>query len=199
MNIFVKSITDLNIPQPCHGKNLARLARECFTNRQVLTVDFDGVKMITSGFLQELFLPLVAEYGADFLHSNLQVINVSPAVNGFMKSAFNPAALDDFFDQRMRIENKACDTEIYELNLAWLIKARDLAKENSIFAELMMGTSDEAMRLALSQLSIDDIQQIAQSGWLCFAPRFTAHFIQSMTTRSADVVDVLLGLSGSLS
>lgn len=27
MNIVVKSITDLNIPQPCHGKNLARLAR----------------------------------------------------------------------------------------------------------------------------------------------------------------------------
>ncbi|MDP1614661.1 MAG: DUF4325 domain-containing protein, partial [Methylococcales bacterium] len=194
-----KSITDLNIPQPCHGKNLARLARECFTNRQVLTIDFDGVKMITSGFLQELFLPLVAEYGADFLHSKLQVVNVSPEFEELMKSAFNPAALDDFFDQRMRIENKACDTEIYELNLAWLIKARDLAKENSIFAELMMGTSDEAMRLALSQLSIDDIQQIAQSGWLCFAPRFTAHFIRSMTTRSADVVDVLLGISGSLS
>lgn len=116
-----------------------------------------------------------------------------------MKSAFNPAALDDFFDQHMHIENKACDTEIYELNLAWLIKARDLARDNSIFAELMMGISNEAMRLALSQLSIDDIQQIAQSGWLCFAPRFTAHFIHDMTSRSHDVVDVLLGLSGSLS
>ena len=43
MYLFVKSITDLKSPQPYHGKNLARLARECFANRQALTVDFEGV------------------------------------------------------------------------------------------------------------------------------------------------------------
>jgi len=44
MVILVKSITDLKTPQPYHGKNLARLARECFANRQSLTLDFEGIE-----------------------------------------------------------------------------------------------------------------------------------------------------------
>ena len=71
MVILVKSITDLKTPQPYHWKNLARLARECFANRQALTLDFEGIETITQGFFQELLLPLVAEFGADFLKINL--------------------------------------------------------------------------------------------------------------------------------
>ena len=40
MYILVKSITDRNIPQAVDGINLARLARECFLNKQNLTIDF---------------------------------------------------------------------------------------------------------------------------------------------------------------
>ncbi|PPD41533.1 MAG: hypothetical protein CTY16_15850, partial [Methylobacter sp.] len=69
-------------------------------------------------------------------------------------------------------------------------------RENGMLAELMMGVGDEALRLAISQLSINDIQQLAQAGWLCFAPRFTANFLQDLLTRPHDAVDVLLGLSG---
>ena len=196
MYIVVKNITDLKTPQPCHGKNLARLARECFANHQPLTIDFEGVKTITHGFFQELFLPLVAEFGADFLNINLRVANVSPDIDQIVKSAFSN--LDNYFDQCAINHNRECDAEIYELNLAWLIKARELARENSILAELMMGIAEKEMQSAISLLSIEDIQHIAQSDWLCFSPRFTTNFIHSMTTRQYEVVDVLLGLSGSL-
>ena len=196
MVILVKSITDLKTPQPYHGKNLARLARECFANRQSLTLDFEGIETITQGFFQELLLPLVAEFGADFLKSNLQIANVNPDVEEIMTSGLNNS--DDDFDQRTLIQNRECDVELYKLNLAWLIKARELARENPMLAELMMGISNEEMRSALSQLSIQDIQYIAQSGWLCFSPRFTSKLIQNVTARKHEVVDVLLGLSGSL-
>ena len=196
MVILVKSITDLKTPQPYHGKNLARLARECFANRQALTLDFEGIETITPGFFQELLLPLVAEFGADFLKGNLQIANVNPDVEEIMTSGFNNP--DDDFDQRTLIQNRECDVELYKLNLAWLIKARELARENPMLAELMMGISNEEMRSALSQLSIQDIQHIAQSGWLCFSPRFTSKLIQNVTSRKHEVVDVLLGLSGSL-
>ncbi|MFA5922571.1 MAG: DUF4325 domain-containing protein [Methylococcaceae bacterium] len=196
MYIVVKSITDLKTPQSCHGKNLSRLARECFANQQPLTVDFEGVQTITQAFFQELFLPLVAEFGADFLKSKLLVANIAPDIDEIMKSAFSN--LDDYFDQRTIILNRDCDEEIYELNLAWLIKAREFTRENSILAELMLGITEEEMRSAISKLSIEDIQHIAQSGWLCFSPRFTTNFIQIMTTRQHEMVDVLLGLSGSL-
>ena len=196
MVILVKSITDLKTPQPYHGKNLARLARECFANRQALTLDFEGIETITQGFFQELLLPLVAEFGADFLKINLQIANINPDVEEIMTSGFNNP--DDDFDQRTLIQNRECDVELYKLNLAWLIKARELARENPMLAELMMGINNEEMRSALSQLSIQDIQYIAQSGWLCFSPRFTSKLIQNVTARKHEVVDVLLGLSGSL-
>ena len=196
MNIVVKSITDLKTPQPCHGKNLANLARECFVNHQTLTVNFDGVNTITNGFFQAFILPLLAEYGADFLKSQLMITNVTPDIDETMKSCvYN---LDDYFEQRAIILNKECDADINELNLAWLIKARELARENPLLAELTMGISDEALRSAISQLSIEDIRHIAQSGWLCFSPRFTTNFIQTMSTRQHEVIDVLLELSGSL-
>ena len=197
MFIAVKNMTDLKIPQTCHGKSLARLARECFTSHQTLIVDFDGVGAISQGFLQELFLPLVAEYGADFISSELKITNVGPDVDEAMKSAFNAGALNHFFDQQENLLNQAGDGEIYDMNLAWLIKARELARENGMLAELVMGIGDEALRVAISQLSINDIQQLAQVGWLCFAPRFTANFLQDLLTRLHDVVDVLLGLGGS--
>ncbi|MGZ8240129.1 MAG: STAS-like domain-containing protein [Methylobacter sp.] len=171
MYIVVKSFTDLKTPQPCHGKKLARLARECFANHQTLTVDFEGVQVITQVFFQELVLPLVAEFGAGFLKNKFQLSNVTPEIDEIMKSAFNN--LDDYFERHASIHNKACDAEIYELNLTWLIKARELARENAILGELMMGIAEEDMRLAISQLSNEDIQHIAQSGWLCFSPRFT--------------------------
>jgi hypothetical protein len=194
--IVVNSITDQKTPQSGQGKNLARLARECFAKHQPLTLDFEGVATITQGFFQEVFLPLVAEFGAEFLNNHLQFVNVSPAIDEIIKSAFSH--LDAYFDQRGTRHNRDCDLDMYELNLTWLIKARELARENSIFAELMMGISDDDMRSAISQLSIEDMQHIAQSGWLCFSPRFSSHFIQSVTARQHDGVDVLLGLSGSL-
>jgi hypothetical protein len=162
-------------------------------------VDFDGMETITQSFFQELFSPLVAEFSTDFLTSKLLVVNVNPAIDEIIKSGFSH--LEAYFDQRAMIPNRACDVELFELNLAWLMKARELARENPMLAELMMGISDEEMRSAISQLSIQDIQHIAQSGWLCFSPRFTSHLIHNMTTRQhkgIEAVDVLLGLSDSL-
>jgi len=73
-------------------------------------VDFEGVKTITQGFFQELFLPLLAEFGAEFLKSKLLVANVAPDIDEIMKSAFSN--LDDYFDQRTIILNRECDEEI---------------------------------------------------------------------------------------
>jgi hypothetical protein len=196
MHIVVKDITDLNIPQSGLGKRLARLARECFILHQTLTVDFEGVKIVDRGFFQELFLPLVTEFGIEFLKNKLQITNVTPVIEEVIKLAVNSQEND--YEQRAIRQNEACDVEIYELNLAWLLKARELVRSNSILAELMLGIVEDDMILAISRLSIEDIRHISQSGWLCFAPRFTTHFIQNLAARQYEAVDVLLELSGSL-
>lgn len=103
-----------------------------------------------------------------------------------------------YFQQLSKDQNKNCDEEIYELNLFWLVKARDLARENTLKAHLMMGIAEEEMRLALSKLTIEDIHRIARCGWLCFSPRFKSSFIQEIADRQFDADEVLLALSGSL-
>jgi hypothetical protein len=192
MYIVIKNITKLKSPQACHGKELAQKARECFVKNQLLTLDFEGVETIATEFYQELMLPMVAEFGADFLKSKLQVINVSPAVQELMQSAFKN--LDKYFDKLFKNEIELCNQDIYDLNLAWLVMARQNARENAVNAQLIMGIADEKMRLAVSQLSMDDIKLIAQSGCLCFAPRFTTNFIQGLSTGRHDLAEILLAL-----
>ncbi|MGD0959329.1 MAG: STAS-like domain-containing protein [Methylomonas sp.] len=192
MYIFVKNLTKLKMPQPCHGKQLAYMARDSFIKNQGLVVDFDGLENITQGFFQEFFLPLVTEFGAEFLKCKLQVKNVGKDNQEIMDSAFNN--LDDYFEKLAKINNKHCDKDTYDLNLSWLVRAREVCRENAVHAQLFMGINTEEMRLAISRLSVEEIQLIAQSGCLCFEPRFSANFIQSMTSGEHDMVDILLSL-----
>ncbi|QSA99824.1 DUF4325 domain-containing protein [Methylomonas sp. EFPC1] len=193
MHIDVVTVTDAKIPQPEHGKNLARLARECFANRQSLTIDFQGVKTITLGFFHELFLPLVAEFGADFLKSELKVENMAAAIDSVMRSAYQN--LEGYLDKRLTLNHLGCDAEIYSINHAWLIKAREIARENPVLTELILGITDESMRQALGSLSLEDIDFIAHSNWLCFSPRFSSQFIQSINKEMPLLVEAMLGIS----
>jgi hypothetical protein len=118
MHIVVVTVTNSQIPQPIHGKNLARLARECFANQQTLTIDFKDVKSITQGFFQELILPLVAEFGSDFLKSKLKIVNMAGHIDNMMQSAFKN--LEVYFDKLTAIDQLGCDEEIYAMNQAWL-------------------------------------------------------------------------------
>ena len=196
MHIVVVTATDCQIPQPIHGKNLARLARECFANQQSLTIDFKDVKNITQGFFQELFFPLIAEFGADYLKSKLMVINLSGANERLMRSAFNN--LDGYFDKLVALNYQGCDEEIFAMNQTWLIKAREIARENPVLTELVLGITDDAMRVALSHLSLEDIQFIARSNWLCFTPRFSSQFLGNINKEQPPMVEAMLGLTGSI-
>lgn len=196
MFIVVKTITNSKIPQPCHGKKLTKLVRECLAENLPLSIDFEGINTITQGFSRELFLPLVLEFGADFLKSQLHLVNLTPDVRESINDSF--INLDDYFDQLSKQSNKFCDEEIYQLNLFWLVKAREMARDNAISAQLMMGIAEEEMRLALSKLTIEDIHRIARCGWLCFSPRFSSDFLLDIANRQFNVGEILLAFSGSL-
>jgi Asp-tRNA(Asn)/Glu-tRNA(Gln) amidotransferase C subunit len=194
--IIVKTITDGKTPQPYHGKKLAKLARECIAENLPLSIDFEDVDSITQGFARELFLPLVLEFGAERVKNKLHLAKLSPDLRESINASFTN--LDDYFEQLSKVQNENCDEEIYELNLFWLVKARELCRKNTLNAHLMMGIAEEEMRLALSKLTIDDIHRIARCGWLCFSPRFKSSFIQKIADRQFDVDEVLLAISGSL-
>jgi len=67
----------------------------------------------------------------------LLIANVNPDVEEIITSGLNNS--DDDFDQRTLIQNRESDVELYKLNLAWLIKARELARENPMLADFNDG------------------------------------------------------------
>jgi hypothetical protein len=193
MFYLVKNVTRLDTLKSCHGKELAKLARECFTRNELLTLDFEGVKTVTPDFFRQLFYPMIAEFGAIFLRSKIRIIHVSPEIEATMQLAFDNLKIN--FDDYFHYANPISCNDVYDLNLSWLVKARELARDYSVQAQLIMGISDPEIKQLISQLSMDDIQTIAQSSCLCFSPRFTSDFIRSMTSGRYGLVDMLLALS----
>jgi hypothetical protein len=196
MYLLVHSIQSRTPLDTAEGKNLARLARECFFSHQPLILDFVNVELVTAHFCQALLCSLTNEFGADYLNQWLQIKNLSSHVRQIIQSAMGE--LDDYFDCLERAEAQSADQEITSLNCLWLIKARDLCRDNPLFAGFMLGISDKALIEAIGRLSIEDIEHIAQSGWLCFAPRISNHFFEYMNRKQHTAVDVLLTLREGL-
>jgi hypothetical protein len=195
MYVVIKHLTKLKTPQACHGKQLVQRARECFLRNECLTLDFEAVESIATGFFQEAIFTLLNEFGADFLKSKLRVVNMTSAVEAIMQDDLTH--VDEFIERLMSRQQDVVDQELYDLNLAWLVKVRALARENALQALLIMGVADEKLRLAIANLSMDEMQTLARSGCLCFAPRFTSQFIQGFGQRRHDLVDLLLAFTAA--
>ncbi len=67
------------------------------------------------------------------------------------------------------------DRDIAELNLAWLLKARELAKTDRAKATVLFGV-DQGLSDVLVSASIQDLRNLAQSGLMLFRPRFHVRF-----------------------
>jgi len=67
------------------------------------------------------------------------------------------------------------DQDIFELNISFLFKARELAKYNQQKAAIVLGL-DEAVMGSISKLSIKEISGIARSEVMLFQPRFHPKF-----------------------
>jgi hypothetical protein len=105
---------------------------------------------------------LTNEFGADYLNQWLQIKNLSSHVRQIIQSAMGE--LDDYFDCLERAQAQSADQEITTLNCLWLIKARDLCRDNPLFVGFMLGISDKALIEAIGRLSIED--RAYRSIWL---------------------------------
>ncbi len=67
----------------------------------------------------------------------------------------------------MRSANK----DIVDLNLLWLLKAREIARSNRNKAAMVLGLNASLLD-EISQLSLCDLNTMAHAGVLLFQPRF---------------------------
>ena len=63
------------------------------------------------------------------------------------------------------------DQDINDLNLFWLLKTRDLARQNRVKASVVLGL-DISLVDEFARLSIGDMNTMAQAGVMLFCPRF---------------------------
>ncbi|MCB1905462.1 MAG: flagellar transcriptional regulator FlhD [Gammaproteobacteria bacterium] len=73
----------------------------------------------------------------------------------------------------------SADPEIAELNLLWLIKARELARDNRKKAAVVLGL-DARLLEAISRLSLSELNTMAQSGVMQFQPRFRSALLRRL-------------------
>jgi len=67
------------------------------------------------------------------------------------------------------------DQDIIDLNLSWLVKARELAKLDQTKAAVMLGF-DVSTADRIAQLPLEHLHDIARLGVMLFQPRFHTGF-----------------------
>lgn len=94
------------------------------------------------------------------------------------------------------------DPDLYELNLTYLFKAREMALAGeSHKASVILGISPDSVN-RLSELSIEKIRTLAKSGVLCFQSRLPDKFWKDLHTSGFDeeltMARILLMISGEI-
>jgi hypothetical protein len=78
------------------------------------------------------------------------------------------------------------DQDIVDLNLAWLVKSRELARGDTDKASLLFGL-DKGLAEILTKASMEDLRQLAASPLLVFRPRFNLAFWRESVTNGKRV------------
>lgn len=84
----------------------------------------------------------------------------------------------------------APDQDIFDLNLSWLLKARELARLSQETTTVVLGI-DPAVAVHIARLSLQELNAIAHTEVLLFHPRFHPRFweeVRSKRSRSSFAV-----------
>jgi hypothetical protein len=77
----------------------------------------------------------------------------------------------------------SANQDIVDLNLLWLLKAREVARSNRKKAAVVLGL-DARLLEEISQLSLGDLDTMAHAGVLLFRPRFRPGLWRRMIERT---------------
>lgn len=93
---------------------------------------------------------------------------------------------------------KTREKDFYELNLAYLHAARELARLDPSEAVMRLGLNLDLIG-ALAEIGIEDLQRLASSSFLIFQPRGNPHQLLEMIKARGDGIPRIAHLLSSLS
>jgi hypothetical protein len=158
-------------------------------------IAFDCEGCADEPMIAEIVASLIIEYGADRVRSSVSFFNAK--VNS--KLVFDLA--NNYRNESFMMQNTCGDDEIKELNMIYLVMLRKFLREDNDRAKVLMDVRDDQLVSFVKSMSLVDIMTIANSGVICYAPRFNLTSISAMDNQpgSFDGLDAMLMLMNSQS
>jgi hypothetical protein len=80
---------------------------------------------------------------------------------------------------------------MHDINLTLLLKAPEIARSNSRLAKLIFGIQNDEIIALLVKIPVEDIRNLAKSGWICFGLRFSEALNHVNLQTRGNVVDTI--------
>jgi len=192
--LYLKSLLKSTSLSGRHGKTLSKVTRINVVNRNLATLDFDGIRIATADFFQELMIPLIGEFGSDTINYYVEFANLT---NDLRDVYIDSMTHSNKFMRGYLSRKNTQYNEMSNLTFSFLLKAREILKTEPEKARLFFGT-DQRMSEILLAMDLDAIQMLANSGIICFQPRFSHEFASMISAMDAKEIDIILNISGSI-
>lgn len=172
------------------GEHLSKLVIIELSKCKTVSIDFLNIKNATASFIWDFTYPIIFEFGDNVFTENIILINMDPKI----KDLFD-FIIDKILDCISRKHNKF--TDISDISYDLLFKAREYSLNDPISAKLIFGLNDSMCDL-FSNMDMKTIRRIANSGIICFEPRFSSEFASILARMDTSEIDIFLNSAGTL-
>lgn len=177
------------------GARLSRIITEKLINSEnECLVDFEGISNVSPLFFQDFIFPIVIEFGSHALNNKLILINLKDDHLISYRAACDQTSA--YLDKLSARQTRSCG-DISDLTLELLIKARELSRRDPLAAQVIFGINS-SMAGFFSNMDIELIRRIANTGIICFEPRLSPEFAARLAALDASEIDVFLNIVGDL-
>lgn len=157
-------------------------------------LDFHGIECVTSIFFQDFIFPLVSEFGSTAINNRMKMINLKDEHRESYQEAC--AQISTYLDKQVSQQEMSFG-DISEITCNLLIKARELSRTNPSAAKQIFGINSNMVE-SFSNMDMELIRIISNSGVICFEPRLSPEFAAKLAALDPSEIDVFLNIAGDL-
>lgn len=170
------------------------VAKNLHKSNDVIHVDFEGIVDVKPIFFQEFLFPLVSEFDDEELGTRLKLINLTDDHQKAYKKAYDDSNIQI---ERLFGQYHQDFIDFSDITCEFLMKAREILKREPAMGQAVFGL-DSTMGEIVANMNFGMIRRIANSGLICFAPRFSAEFAEKLSTLELSEIDAFLNIAGDM-
>ena len=159
-----------------------------------IELDMAGVDYVSIDFFRRIIMRIANEWGGEIRHL-VNIINYPSGTNVAYSEAVRE--VEEYIDSSLPKDFRG-DADIYDLNFQYMMKARELCREDPTLARIIMGIEDEAFSEFIADATITKLQEIAKSGFAIFAPRISREALEALSESSLFAIKNIMQFTSGL-